>query len=185
MPRLRVLRMLSRDEQETATILRASLLMRDLSKDTEAEHAGGAPYFDRLDASIRGEADIFEAMGILTRRVWDRRVGIIVSGGFGMEYEAWARSRAPQLRPVLALRGGLRYQPMPDYASVRQYLFRMQGVREFVMLDDSLYRARTLEWVRHLVLVSGSTFLGAVVAYDGSRERHRNVHSLFRYFNES
>ena len=183
MPRLRVQRMLTINDH--ATIWQAVHAVRDMAQTHEQAVGGGAPYFDRLDASIRSEPVIFEAMGLLVRHHWNRRMGIIVSGGFGMDYERWARSQAPELRPVLALRGGLRHRALPEWAETSQYRFRMQGIHSFVMLDDSLYAGRTLEWVRTLVLMSGREFAGAVVAYDGSKERLRNVHSLFRYFNES
>ena len=182
MPRLRVLGMLTPPDKEQAVLLRAMLLVYGLANDAEREHGGGAPYFDRLDSSIGQEPDILEAMALTVRRLYPRRVGLIVSGGFGQVWESWARSREPQLRPAVLLPGGLRHKPLPEYGSIRQYQFRMQGIHEFVFLDDSLYAGRTMDWVRTLVLMQGKTFGGAVVAYDGSNYKHRNVHALHRYF---
>lgn len=142
---------------------------------------GGTGYFERLDAYISRDGGIHRALVDLAAYHFPR-ASIITSGGFGMEHSRWSRANRAGVLP-LVLPGGLRHKPRPEYnMAFRDWGYRMAGVRSWVFLDDSLYAGRTMDWVRDLVLMTGGAFEGAVVAYDGSHQKRRNVHSLYRYF---
>lgn len=180
MPRLRVLGMLS--PMSPGDRLEAWHRMSEYVEKASLSAPGGSGYFERLDRFVSRDGDIHRAMVRLAHDKFGPRVGIIVSGGFGLDHREWSRANRAGQRPVV-LPGGLRYKNGPDYNDeFRDYRRQMVGVREWAFLDDSLYRGRTMDWVRNLVLMTGSAWAGAVVAYDGSRGRMPGVHSLYRYF---
>ena len=142
----------------------------------------GRGYFDRLDSALQFDGDIHRWLLDKAQWVAGPRAGVITSGHFGDAHYRWSRANRAGRLP-LVLRGGLRYEPRPEYNSLfREYQRRMMGVREWVFIDDSLYAGRTADWARELVLMTGGRWHGAVVAYDGSHEQRKDVHSLYRYF---
>lgn len=142
----------------------------------------GRGYFDRLDAMLQFDGDTHKAIVDKVLEEFGPRPYIIASGGFGIAHRDWSRSNRAGKLP-LVLPGGLRYKTLPEYGrDTSEWRYRMQGVREAVFVDDSLYAGRTMNWVRHLVLMCGIRFAGTVVAYDGSQQKLDGVHSLYRYF---
>jgi hypothetical protein len=149
-----------------------------------AEHGGGTPFFDALDASLRRPP----FMDLLLDQFADRfgpDFDIVVSGKFGVafcRYLAGAgRERLQRQlggKMPLLVPGGLRHATTLPLQHARE---RIEG-RLFVFLDDSLYKARTRDLIRREMREVGGQLIHELVLYDGSALRYDDVTSFYRYF---
>lgn len=172
MPRLRVLGVLSPGGAQVARYVEA----------VSAVHQGGSVYFNRLDSLIGRDPTVMASMQELVEEKFGSHVSIVVSGGFGMEYRDWARANR-MAQPNYWLPGGLRRRGEPTWSMANEARAHLIGWPfDVVFIDDSMYLGRTIDWVHSLVLMAGRRFVGSVVAYDGSRTKRRDVHSLYRYW---
>jgi len=144
--------------------------MRDLVEELVAVHGGGQEYFSALDLRVREDKQVKLALEQMAYALFGP-VWFTVSGAFGQSFQ-----RQWKGRPVLWLDGSLRNVERIPLLKPEV----VQG-KHFVFLDDSFFRGRTYRVVRRCIEESGGRVLGAVVAYDGSLEPHKDVYSLYRW----
>lgn len=150
-------------------------LLKQIVSDLLAEHVEGVPFFDALDAtwrSPRGTGVVGEFVAYAAHR-WEY-AQFVASGRFGMflhnRWESYFR------RPLLLVTGGLRTDALMDD------LWYWHGRQEFIFLDDSFYSGKTRDAIRGALQRRQCDIFHTFVIYDGCRERHADVASMFRYW---
>lgn len=145
------------------------------------KHEGGEKFFDNLDKAVQ-RSDYLQALYSFFSnhrdRLWDPV--IIVSGEFGRHFANWHGNMvyAPHIR-VIHVEGGLRHTGNTN--SLEPYKETLRG-KKAVFFDDSYYSGNTRKAVKKALRKAGATLIATFVVYDGSKEKHPNVKSLFRYY---
>lgn len=142
-----------------------------------SRYTGGTEFFNMLDAAVR-HRNYFNCLLGMADSTNTQQInieGVAVSGWFGMEFAAWLRSSIHN-RPLLIFPGDLRHHP--------ELAIPPRGIlnHSFVFIDDSMYKGRTFAAVKRSIETSGGVCNRAIVAYDGCKEEHSNVHSMYRYW---
>jgi hypothetical protein len=135
-----------------------------------AEHGGGEGYFDNLDVGLRNPW-VYRALSEAAWAIFGP-THLVVSGTFGSDFSRWAHG-GYIMDPVVVLPGGVL-----SYEELQANYPWLSTKQTFVFLDDSYYQGRTFRAVREAL---GDRVLGAVVAYDGASEAHKDVYSLYRW----
>ena len=138
-----------------------SLLVRIATKHYE----DGTPFFDFVDQKIAHPT----FFNYFRDRILDdglRTDAILTSGKFGWAFSAYAMFM-PVLPQVLNFPGNLRHEPLRDPWVDPSFVGK-----EFVFIDNSIYKGRTLGKIEEYVERWGGRINRAYVAYDGSRPHH-------------
>lgn len=155
-------------------------LIDALAAEVEFQVGDGTPFFDTIDSLL--SSDFFYEVQ------WNRFLNeygapdgsynIAVSGKWGRGFADWLRyaHRGVDLM-VIVFPGDLRHEkqiPVDDIPySVRH--------KKFVMLDNSLYKGRTMRKVAQALAIRDSILIENLVLYDGSLEGIPWTTGVFRY----
>lgn len=140
-------------------------LLGEMVDHAATTYGDGTPFFDWIDQAVttRKFFDYFRD------RILDDGLqtdAILTSGKFGWAFSAYALYR-PVLPQVLNFPGNLRHEPLQESWADPGF-----KDREFVFIDNSIYKARTLRQIESYVERWGGQINRAYVAYDGSRPDH-------------
>lgn len=156
--------------------------LNELVEDLIRRHEGGEVFFENLDKAVQKplymEA-LYKAFSKHPDHFWDPI--IVVSGEFGRQFSNWHNTIFAPYIHVFQVEGGLRHSGHTD--SLEPYRNLIRG-RKVVFLDDSYYSGATRKAIQKAVKRLGGTLIATFVVYDGSKEKHPNVHSLYRYYKE-
>lgn len=144
------------------------------------QHPEGEPFFDALDAMIRGDQDILEAfMNFVNSKTEGRRFGIVLSGNFGNAiFSAYGLSLYQNFSDVILVSGGLRKGEIP-------VIFKEKlETTDYIFLDDSFYSGTTRNSIASALGSLNGRIVKTFVIYDGAKVRQKDVFSMFRYFDK-
>lgn len=155
--------------------------LNDLVEQLLSEHTGGVPFFDALDDCIKCP-DIIETLFQKIHADYPQGISIIMSGKFGRYVHnilhTMKENHVQNIQHVLTVNGSLRAGvPIDDLSIFRT---QIQNV-DYVFVDDSLYKGRTLAAVREEIERLEGRVVHTYVVYDGSNKDQLSVSSLYRY----
>lgn len=144
------------------------------------QHPEGEPFFDALDAMIRGDQNILEAfMHFVYSKTEGKRFGVILSGNFGNAiFSAYGLDLYQNFSDVILVSGGLRKGEVP-------VIFKEKlGATDYIFLDDSFYSGTTRNSIASVLGSLNGRIVQTFVIYDGAKVRQKDVLSMFRYFDK-
>ena len=140
------------------------------------EHKGGEKFFDALDKQIVETSELYSLLLQKSKQILpNNSTTFITSGKFGKVYGEWLIENGFN---CVILEGSLRFN---DIENIQQYKDKINH-KLCVFIDDSYFAGRTYNKVRKMVSDLNGCTMGCIVAYDGSKEYHSDVLSLFRYY---
>ena len=145
------------------------------------QHPEGEPFFDALDAMVRGDMDILHTFlnFVYSELEHTREYSLILSGQFGNAVMSiYGVKLFDDFSDVILVEGGLRSGKIPT-------VFRQNFTKtKFILLDDSFYSGTTKDAIeRSLKMVdSQAKIVKTFVIYDGSKVKKNNIFSMFRYY---
>ena len=145
------------------------------------QHPEGEPFFDALDAMVRGDMDILHTFlnFVYSELEHTREYSLILSGQFGNAIMSiYGVKLFDDFSDVILVEGGLRSSKTPT-------IFRQNFTKtKFILLDDSFYSGTTKDSIeRSLKMVdSQAKIVKTFVIYDGSKIKKNNLYSMFRYY---
>ena len=145
------------------------------------QHLEGEPFFDALDAMVRGDMDILHTfLNFVYSEIGDTgEYSLILSGQFGNALMGiYGAKLFEDFSSVILVEGGLRSGKTPT-------IFRQSFTKtKFILLDDSFYSGTTKDAIeRSLKMVdSQAGIVKTFVIYDGSKIKKNNLYSMFRYY---
>lgn len=141
------------------------------------KHGGGESYFDELDGLIKSD---IELMFTYLKYVVDTEKirHIVVSGEIGLILSKLINKKIiPMNVNFICMNGGLRKEREPVGINIP-----LCDSFEAIFLDDSYYSGKTARTVKEYIQKYGGIITKCYVFYDGCKERHDNVISLYRYY---
>lgn len=144
------------------------------------QHPEGEPFFNALDAMIRGDQDILEAfMNFVYSKIEGKRFGVILSGNFGNAlFSTYGLSLYQNFSDVILVNGGLRKGEVP-------VIFKEKlKTTDYIFLDDSFYSGTTRNSIASVLGSLNGRIVITFVIYDGAKVRQKNVLSMFRYYDK-
>lgn len=144
------------------------------------QHPEGEPFFDALDAMIRGDQNILEAfMHFVYSKIEGKRFGVILSGNFGNAlFSAYGLDLYQNFSDVILVSGGLRKGEVP-------VIFKEKlAATDYIFLDDSFYSGTTRNSIASALASLNGRIVQTFVIYDGAKVRQKDVLSMFRYFDK-
>lgn len=144
------------------------------------QHPEGEPFFDALDAMIRGDQDILEAfMNFVYSKIGSKRFGVILSGNFGNAiFSTYGLKLYQNFNDVILVNGGIRKGEVP-------IIFKEKlETTDYVFLDDSFYSGTTRNSIASVLSTLNGRIIKTFVIYDGAKVRQKDVLSMFRYFDK-
>ena len=145
------------------------------------QHPEGEPFFDALDAMVRGDMDILHTFlnFVYSELEHTREYSLILSGQFGNAIMSiYGVKLFDDFSDVILVEGVLRSGKTPT-------IFRQNFTKtKFILLDDSFYSGTTKDAIeRSLKMVdSQAKIVKTFVIYDGSKIKKNNLYSMFRYY---
>lgn len=145
------------------------------------QHPEGEPFFDALDAMVRGDMDILHTfLNFVYSEIGDTgEYSLILSGQFGNALMGiYGTKLFKDFSSVILVEGGLRSGKTPT-------IFRQTFVNtKFIMLDDSFYSGTTKDAIERALKMmdSQAKIVKTFVIYDGSKVKKNNIFSMFRYY---
>ena len=145
------------------------------------QHPEGEPFFDALDAMVRGDMDILHTFlnFVYSELDYTKEYSLILSGQFGNAIMSiYGVKLFDDFSDVILVEGGLRSGKTPT-------IFRQTFINtKFIMLDDSFYSGITKDAIeRALKMIdSQAKIVKTFVIYDGSKVKKNNIFSMFRYY---
>lgn len=144
------------------------------------QHPEGEPFFNALDAMIRGDLDVLNTfMGFVKERLESKDCTLILTGQFG---NVMMSLFGPQLyngfNDIILVNGGIRTGNKP-------VIFKNSlKATKCILLDDSFYSGKTRDDIESaLKLIDSRAYIAKTfVIYDGSKNKKSNVFSMFRYY---
>ena len=138
------------------------------------QYIGGQIFFTELDKAVKFDKEVLDELLEYADEVFDlNSIRTIASGEIGLAMHnlgVYINYLVP---------GGLRH----DTSKINLEPFKqdIQGKR-FLFIDDSYFSGKTAMVVKEEIERLGGTFVGTLVAYDGSKVEEKNVWSLYRYY---
>ena len=159
-------------------------VMKPIVTECLTKHIGGENYFNELDGMIKNNEILLVLF--LMYAVQDSGVyNVILSGEIGLRYlKLKFKNRIPKDINLYIVNGGLRkgkditggitsnLDVIPDYLENNLFIF----------LDDSFYSGKTMNKVNDFLNSRGVTLWKTYVFYDGSKDKHDDVKSIYRYY---
>lgn len=142
-------------------------------------HKGGENYFNELDDMVKNNADLVSSYVNYITMI-ENTDDIIASGEIGKKlllYQAKGYIN-PRIN-IMVTNGGIRKGREVELLDPFFFIGR-----RYVFLDDSYYSGKTANKVKAAVKENGGEVIKAYVFYDGSKEKHDNIESLFRYYDQ-
>lgn len=141
------------------------------------KHGGGESYFDELDGLIKQDSELM--LSYLQYAVNVEGIkNIVISGEIGQIISKLISEKNISLNANLILiNGGLRKGKIA-------YGKNIPVAQDFkaIFLDDSLYSGKTARAVENFIRNYNGTIVKKYVFYDGCRDRHDDVVSLYQYY---
>lgn len=153
--------------------------INEIVKEMLAKHEGGKQFFENLDLAVK-DPDVIEALyDLIDHKMKGTMVTFVTTGKFGRFFANWIQTFGFDFDIVFVVNGGIREdEPLESLEFFKEGL----DGETFVVVDDSYYSGRTSEIIRKHVESLGGEYGGTFVVYDGSKEKNKNVHSLYRYY---
>jgi hypothetical protein len=151
-------------------------LLNNIVKECLAQHKGGEEFFNHLDESVQDMSIVDQLVKNIydhTKYSSDKVHYAIVSGKFGCFFHNRYRNAS-----TIVVEGGLRITGVLDLSYMQETLYK----KNVIFIDDSFYSGKTRNVVKAEVERCGGKLIDTYVIYDGSKEKDRNVHSLYRYY---
>lgn len=137
------------------------------------QYVGGQIFFTELDRAVKFDKEVLAELIIKANELTNNKALTIASGEIGLSMHNLG------IMIDFLVPGGLRHDPSKiNLAPFQEYI---KG-KSFLFIDDSYFSGKTVTVVKEEIERLGGTFLGTLVAYDGSRYKDENVHSLYRYY---
>lgn len=137
------------------------------------QYIGGQIFFTELDKAVKFDFYILGQLVSAVSSKFGDDICTIASGEIGLAMHNLGV-------PVnFLVPGGLRHDP--SKINLAPFKKQIEG-KKFVFVDDSYFSGRTVLVVREEVERLGGIFMGTYVAYDGSKVKEADVHSLYRYY---
>ena len=159
-------------------------VMKPIVTECLTKHIGGENYFNELDGMIKNNETLLVLF--LMYAVQDSGIyNVIMSGGIGLKYiQLQLQNKIPSYINIMTVNGGLRKGKdiVGGIASnCRTIPDDFDGDR-VIFIDDSFYSGKTANKVKEFVNSRAGEVVRAYVFYDGCREKHEDVVSLYRYY---
>lgn len=141
------------------------------------KHGGGESYFDELDGLIKSD---IELMITYLKYVVDTEKirHIVVSGEIGCILSKLINNKIISMNVnLICMNGGLR----KDIESVGTNIPLCDSF-EAIFFDDSYYSGKTARAVEEYIQKYGGIITKCYVFYDGCKDKHNDVISLYRYY---
>jgi hypothetical protein len=163
----------------------AEALIKIEVADLLKKHRGGRAFFTAMDESLRGRHHMeqhLERVVISNFLKEHPKAGVIFTGRFGL---CLVNKRTSLLLkgvkrkfwyPLLLVNGGLKQGQILD---LHNYVYPGW---EYLLIDDTYFSGRTRHAIKAEVERHGGKILKTYVLYDGSKIKHPEVDSLFRYY---
>ena len=154
------------------------MILNDLVDKLIAEHIGGHAFFDNLDAAVRNVHYFKELWKLHTMGdYYGYHPGIVLTGTFGKLFANWLAAQGIH-RQIFVVDGGVRHQEAID--DLLPFLESVRG--DYVLFDDSMYSGKTRDLIKQHIEQLGGKLTTTYVVYDGSKDKDKAVHSLYRYY---
>ena len=159
-------------------------MMHPIVSECLDKYKGGESYFNELDSLIKNDEVLMVLF--LAYAVQDSGIyNVILSGEIGLRYmQLQLQNKVPNYINLMVVNGGLRKNSeitggiMSNCEVIPEGLDNM----DVIFIDDSFYSGKTRNKVNEFLYHRGTVIYGTYVFYDGSKEKHDNVVSLYRYY---
>lgn len=153
-------------------------IMKEYVADCSKIYMGGEKYFNEIDAKIKENKDLLLSY-IRTAVEETGCTNVILSGGmFDAVRNIGSHNKVDWT--LYKVSGGLRnYKYI--FKCPAEFAFMYQD-KEFIFVDDSFYSGKTLNQVKTFIESARGKVVATYVFYDGSKEKRKDVHSLYRYY---
>lgn len=144
---------------------------------------GGESYFNKLDQYIKNDIELVTSyIDYIVEQT--KCKNIIMSGELAEKVINYKQKHKVAFANGVSLykvQGGLRHGAEISYPEEFSFIF---ANKEFIFLDDSYYSGNTYSAVKNFIKKVSGNVLAAYVFYDGSIEKHGDIHSLYRYYGD-
>lgn len=139
------------------------------------QYIGGQIFFSELDKAVKFDREVLESLLDEINNLFGKNHNIctIASGEIGLAMHNLG-VKVDYLVP-----GGLRHDP--SKINLAPFKSDIEG-KKFLFIDDSYFSGKTAMVVKEEIERLGGTFVGSLVAYDGSKIKEDSVWSLYRYY---
>ena len=152
--------------------------INNIVKEMLQKHIGGKEFFDNLDLAVRDKDIVQSLFDEIEKFTGFYQHLYIVSGEFGRFFANWVECFGADIDIVYQVNGGLREgNPIQSLEPFKEDI----NGQDFIIVDDSFYSGKTVETIREHVISLGGSYAGTFVIYDGSHEKRKDIHSLYRY----
>ena len=159
-------------------------MMHPIVSECLDKYKGGEGYFNELDGMIKNNETLMVLF--LLYAVQDSGIkNVILSGEIGLKYfKLQLENKIPNYINLMVVNGGLRKGSeitggiMSNCEVIPENLNDM----DVIFIDDSFYSGKTRNKVNEFLYHRGTVIYGTYVFYDGSKEKHDDVYSLYRYY---
>ena len=159
-------------------------MMRPIVNECLNKYKGGEGYFNELDGMIKNNETLMVLF--LMYAVQDSGVrNVILSGEIGLKYlKLKFENKIPDYINLMIVNGSLRNGEeitggiMSNLEIIPEDLYDQQ----IIFIDDSFYSGKTANKVEYFINCRLGKIIRKYVFYDGSKEKHDDVYSLYRYY---
>ena len=137
------------------------------------QYIGGQIFFTELDKAVKFDKDVLDELVENAYKLGLGNIRTIASGEIGLAMHNLG------VQVDFLVPGGLRHDP--SKINLSPFADKIKGY-EFLFVDDSYFSGKTAMVIKEEVERLGGTFVGTLVAYDGSKVKENNVWSLYRYY---
>lgn len=159
-------------------------VMKPIVTECLTKHIGGENYFNELDGMIKNNEILLVLF--LMYAVQDSGVyNVILSGEIGIKYiQLQLKNKIPDYINLMAVNGGLRRgnDVVGGIASNCSLIPDDFDDDIVIFIDDSFYSGKTANKVKKFVNARNGEVVRTYVFYDGCKEKHDDVVSLYRYY---
>lgn len=151
------------------------------------EHTGGKNFFDALDESIRSTTDYFniiwQKIVEYSKQHPERKFQIVATGQFGVAFKQHIVDYYfVQASRITVFPGGLQYVS-ENYDDLFNIIDTMPiDSNNCIFVDDSFFSGNTMISISVALRSKYKNICKCFVVYDGSKKKHPQVESLFRYY---
>lgn len=136
------------------------------------KYIGGQIFFTELDKAVKFDQEVLKELSAAVAEKFPN-AWTIASGEIALSMH----NMGVDIDLITA--GGLRFDP--SKCNLEPFAHFIEG-NNYVFIDDSYFSGKTAMVVKEEIERLGGRFLGSFVAYDGSKQKDENVHSLYRYY---
>lgn len=148
------------------------------------KYKGGESYFNELDGMIKNNETLMVLflMYVVQDSLCDN---VILSGEIGLKYlQLQLQNKIPKHINIMVVNSGLRKgkEITVGIMSNFEVIPKSLNNQPIIFIDDSFYSGKTANKVEKFVNSRLGTIKRKYVFYDGSKEKHDDVVSLYRYY---